>query len=183
MAELVIREARPDEREAIIVLTLVAYGEYAAHMPEPYWEAYRANIVATLTDVAPAAQLVARSGDAIVGTVLLYPPHGFTAPSGEALLTVATPTVRLLAVAPAARGRGVGSQLMAECVRRALELGSTALTLHTTGMMQAARRMYGRMGFVRAPEIDFRPLPDFTVEGYRLDLTRDGDATEEPGGE
>jgi hypothetical protein len=26
------------------------------------------------------------------------------------------------------------------------------------------------MGFVRAPELDFRPTPDTTVLGFRLDL-------------
>ena len=37
-------------------------------------------------------------------------------------------------------------------------------------MMQTALRMYERMGFVRAPELDFHPAPGFIVKGYRLDL-------------
>jgi len=172
MSELLIREARPHEREAIRELTLAAYTEYAAHMPPPYWEAYRLNIVATLADVAPAAQLVAARGATLVGTVLLYPPHGFTAPQGGALLALPTPEVRLLAVAPAERGRGVGAALMAECVRRARGLGSPALSLHTTDMMQAAQRLYARMGFVRAPELDFQLMTDLTIPGYRLGLSR-----------
>jgi hypothetical protein len=38
-------------------------------------------------------------------------------------------------------------------------------------MMQTAMRLYERMGFVRAPELDFQPAPATTVKGYRLDLT------------
>jgi ribosomal protein S18 acetylase RimI-like enzyme len=84
------------------------------------------------------------------------------------------PEVRLLAVAPLARGRGVGAALMQECVRRVRKTGGRVLSLHTTDMMQAALRMYERMGFVRAPELDFHPAPGVTVQGYRLDLKESG---------
>jgi hypothetical protein len=64
---------------------------------------------------------------------------------------------------PLARGRGVGAALMQECVRRVRKTGGRVLSLHTTDMMQAALRMYERMGFVRAPELDFHPAPGVTV--------------------
>jgi len=38
-------------------------------------------------------------------------------------------------------------------------------------MMAVAMALYERMGFVRAPEIDFRPAPAMLVKGYRLALT------------
>ena len=31
-------------------------------------------------------------------------------------------------------------------------------------------RLYERMGFARAREIDFHPAPDVTIKGYRLSL-------------
>lgn len=168
MDELSIRAAHPEERAVLRALTLAAYAEYAAHMPAPHWQAYEYNIALTLDAVAPAAQLVAGAGEDLLGTVLLYPAHGFSlVPGGE---PSPWPEVRLLAVAPAARGRGVGAALMAECVRRARAAGAAALGLHTMDMMQAARRMYARMGFVHAPETDFEPLPGVAVRGYRLDL-------------
>src|SRR5215813_4524502 len=145
MPELVVRDAATRDRNAIRELTLAAYAEYAARMPA-HWDGYRRNILATLDDVRPAAQLVAEREDAIVGTVLLYPAAGERS----------SPEVRLLAVAPAARRQGVASTLMLECVRRARRSGAPSLTLHTTEVMEAARRLYGRMGFVRAPELDFR---------------------------
>jgi predicted N-acetyltransferase YhbS len=72
---------------------------------------------------------------------------------------------------PSGRGRGVGAALMQECVRRARKSGARVLSLHTTDMTQTAMRLYERMGFVRAPELDFQPAPATTVKGYRLDLT------------
>jgi ribosomal protein S18 acetylase RimI-like enzyme len=68
----------------------------------------------------------------------------------------------------------VGAALMQECVRRVRKAGGRVLSLHTTHLMQAALRMYERMGFVRAPELDFHPAPGVTVKGYRLDLEEAG---------
>jgi GNAT superfamily N-acetyltransferase len=64
--------------------------------------------------------------------------------------------------------------LMGECLRRARAWGAPALTLHTTGLMQAAIRVYERLGFVRAPELDVEVAPGLTVSGYRLDFDRAG---------
>src|SRR5215470_18171519 len=159
MDALVVRDARPGDRDAIRELTLDAYAQYAARMPA-HWEAYRRNILATLADVGPAAQLVAERGATIVGTILLYPAEGERS----------SPEIRLLAVAPAARRQGVAFALMQECVHRARRSGAPSLTLHTTELMETARRLYGRMGFVRAPALDFQPGPGLIVEGYALSL-------------
>ncbi len=170
MTPVLIRDARLEDRDAIRDVTLAAYTEYAAQMPPDHWEAYRLNIVGTLAAIGPAAQLVAERAGAVVGTVLLYPAR--SSDPTQDVMAVATPwpEVRLLAVAPAERGTGVGAALMEECVRRARRSGAAALGLHTTDMMQAAMRMYARMGFVRAPELDFHPLPGVTIKGYRLDF-------------
>ncbi len=164
-----IREARRKDREAAREITLSAFQQYAAVMPPPRWEGYRENILATLTDVGPAFQIVAEKEGAILGSVLLYPPGTAFSTPVEGPLTC--PEVRLLAVAPEARGQGIGTALMEECIRRARRLGASCLNLHTTDMMQVAMRMYERMGFVRAPELDFHPDPSITVKGYRLALS------------
>lgn len=149
-------------------VTLAAYQEYATRVPA-FWPDYRQNIVATLADIGPAEQLVVEQGGTLVGTVLLYPPRRLSLPQGDSV-EMPWPEVRLLAVAPAARRRGIGGALMQECVRRARQSGARALSLHTTDLMQTAMRMYERMGFARAPELDFSPAPGVTVKGYRLDL-------------
>ena len=169
MSDLLIRDARRSDADALRELTLAAYQEYAAQMPA-HWEAYRQNILATLANPTPAVQIVAEHARTLVGTVLLYPAGTTVSAPGGASVQRQWPEVRLLAVAPAARGRGIGAALMQECVRRARASGRAVLTLHTTDMMRVARHLYERMGFVRAPELDFHPAPGLTIRGYRLDL-------------
>jgi len=55
-------------------------------------------------------------------------------------------------------------------VRRARAAGHNYLGLHTEDAMAVALRMYERAGFVRVPELDFRPTADLVVKGYRLTL-------------
>lgn len=169
MSGLTIRSAGPDDRAAIQAVTLAAYQEYTATIGA-HWTGYRQNIIATLAAAAPGTQIVALEDDRVVGAVLLYPAGAAIQKPGGTTLTLAWPEVRLLAVAPSARGRGVGAALMNECIRRARTAGASALTLHTTDLMQAAMRLYERLGFERARELDLEPAPGIVAKGYRLDL-------------
>jgi GNAT superfamily N-acetyltransferase len=166
--QLKIRDARSEDRDAARSITLSAFEQYAAVMPPPRWERYRENILATLTEIAPALHIVAEKEGVIIGSVLLYPPGTAFSTSDEGPITC--PEARLLAVAPGARGQGIGTALMEECIRRTRQMGVSCLNLHTTDMMKVAMRMYERMGFVRAPELDFHPDPSVTVKAYRLEL-------------
>jgi predicted N-acetyltransferase YhbS len=168
---ITIRESRPADRVAIEAVTLAAYEQYAAVLPAPLWEAYRQNIVATLADATPATQIVAEVEGALVGSVLMYPAGADTgAPARGNAMMLAGPEVRLLAVAPAARGSGAGRRLMEECIGRARAARATVITLHTTDMMHVAMQLYERMGFERATDLDFSPAQGITVKGYRLAL-------------
>ena len=113
-------------------------------------------------------RIVAERAGSIAGSVLLFPPA--TDAYGAATASGDYPEVRLLAVAPEARGHGIGAALMKECARRARGAGAAALGLHTTDIMRAAVRMYERLGYVRTPEHDFVPAPGILIKGYRLDL-------------
>jgi GNAT superfamily N-acetyltransferase len=166
---LTVRGAGPGERDAIQTVTLSAYQEYAASIPAA-WESYRQNIIATLAAAAPGTQVVAIDDDRVVGAVLLYPAGASIEKPGGTTLTLTWPEVRLLAVAPSARGRGVGAALMNECIRRARSAAATTLTLHTSDLMQAAMRLYERLGFERAHDLDLEPQPGIIAKGYRLDL-------------
>ncbi|WP_282694249.1 GNAT family N-acetyltransferase [Streptomyces sp. CC208A] len=77
---------------------------------------------------------------------------------------------RMLAVAHAARGRGVGEALVRACVDRARALGSTRLVLSTQPGMVRAHRIYERLGFVRTPERDWSPVPGLLLLTYALEL-------------
>jgi predicted N-acetyltransferase YhbS len=162
-----IRNARDGEREAICNITLAAYEEYATIMP--IWKEYRRYMLATLDKEEPVERIVAEREGTIIGSVLLYPPAA-KAYAGIGV-DINWPEVRLLAVAPAERGQGIGTALMDECERRAHNAGATVLGLHTTDIMQAAMRMYERRGFIRVPELDFYPGEGVHVKGYRLLLS------------
>jgi ribosomal protein S18 acetylase RimI-like enzyme len=173
-APVTVRDARPDERAAIHALTTRAYGEYATIMAPAAWAGLDAAVRAALDTGLPAHRLVAERGGRLVGSVMLFPP----ASDAYAGLTGASslPELRLLAVAPEGRRLGVGEALVAACIRRARDQGAPAIALHTSASMRAAMRLYERLGFVRAPELDFQPPGAERVEGYRLVLDQSGAA-------
>ena len=118
----------------------------------------------------PVGKIVAEEGGTMVGSVVLIPAGTvFHGPNDEEF-TTQWPEVRLLAVPPSSRGKGIGSILLGECIRRARESGSNAITLHTPDMMHVAMQLYDRRGFVRMPEIAFIPAHEVDIQGYRLQL-------------
>ncbi len=169
--DIAVREARPDEWDTVRELTLAAYAEYEFLFPSAFWENYRPNIESTLRDDTAAQRLVAAEGNTLLGSVMYYPPHA--KPPRPGRLYTGWPEVRLLAVTPQARGRGLGRLLMEECVRRARRGDAAALLLHTMSAMSIAQQLYERMGFVRDPRFDFEPVEELEVFGYTLDLGRE----------
>jgi ribosomal protein S18 acetylase RimI-like enzyme len=78
--------------------------------------------------------------------------------------------VRGLAVGLGWQRRGVGQSLVNYCVERARAEGKAQVVLHTAPWMHAAQRLYPRLGFQRAPNLDFSPAPGVPLIGYTLDL-------------
>jgi predicted N-acetyltransferase YhbS len=151
-----LRDALPADREAVAALTLRAYGEYAQAMEPRAWQGLEGALRTALAGDDPAVQrIVAECEGELVGSVMLFPPAENT--YGELGGELSWPELRLLAVAPSARGMGVGRALVDECVRRARAGGAAELGLHTSRSMRVALAMYERMGFLRAPEYDFQP--------------------------
>lgn len=158
-----IRPARPEEHDVLGQLTLEAYrtvGEWSA--------AYEAELVDVGHRAAHATVLVAADGDGTpLGCLTLVLP-------GPNVLSEhrepEAASIRMLAVAPAARGRGVGEALTRDAIDRARAAGATAMVLHSAMNMADAHRLYGRLGFVRDESLDWEPEPDVELLGFRLAL-------------
>ena len=82
---------------------------------------------------------------------------------------------RMLAVDPAAQGRGAGPALVAACVERARAAGRRRMIIGSTEWMTTAHRIYERMGFYRVPELD-QQWGDIRGLCFRLELTSDAEA-------
>lgn len=165
---IIIRGARDDERSTIGELTLRAYGEYAEIMDPASWAGLSQALKDALASDAPVERIVAEDDGRIVGSAMLYAAE-IDAYGSLASRTTA-PEIRLVAVAPEARGKGIARALVDECIRRARAYGATEVGLHTSRSMRVAMAMYAKLGFVRAPERDFQPPGAELVEGYRLRL-------------
>jgi len=175
MAGVTVREARDTELDDVADLLDEAYRQY---FPAAYgsdeerdaWEGYRAEIRDTRRRAAVAAQLVADAEGDLLGAVSYYPPGMMHYDEGELAAPENWSGIRLLGVAPAARGRRIGRMLTEACIDRARADRAAGIMLHTTVLMEIARGLYERMGFQRAPELDFSPIEDsdFVVMGYRL---------------
>ena len=162
-----LRDARPEEHDVVSELIRDAYLEYQTHFPPEVWEGYLRNIMDVTSRLGVADLIVAEVARRLSGAVTFYPEASHSEreswPAGWA-------GVRLLAVRPDARGLGIGRALMDECLRRCRKLSVPTLGLHTTELMDVARGMYERMGFVRTPDYDFEAGPGLVVMAYRLDL-------------
>lgn len=167
-----IRQALPHEFAALGRLLVDVY----AHLdgfPKPAEQPRYYELLANIGDftLKPRAQLlVATDADeALLGGVVYFADMAQYGSGGAATRLTATSGIRLLGVAPHARGMGVGRALTEACIERARAHGHARVVLHTTEAMQVAWGMYERLGFRRAPELDFMQgtLPVF---GFGLSL-------------
>ncbi len=167
-SSLEIRTARPEDYPEVGELLVSVYVGEGFSAPE------RAPVLRHAEPLATEGQLLVareeRTG--VLGTVTLARGgvrHAEIAGEEEAEL-------RLLAVAPVARGRGVGEALVAECIHRARDLGCQRLVLSTRPTMTSAQRLYERLGFVRTPERDWSKAGSPRLV-YALELAQGASST------
>lgn len=169
--EIQIRDARPDELEAVRHLTLNVYAEYEKVMEPRAWSGLSEAVKGALANQTEGIDRIVAVRDAeVVGSVLLFPPASDAYRGAAAPLSA--PELRLLAVRDDQRGQGIGRKLVEECIRRARERGAEAVGLHTSRSMAAAIKLYESMGFERFPDEDFQTEGSELVTAYRLPLNR-----------
>ena len=159
-----IRRAEPRDHAAIGEVTVAAYDALPAAAEADYTEKLR-NAAARDSE---AELWVATSDDSdeVLGTVTIChdgSPWREIARGDEG-------EFRMLAVSPAAQGRGVGEALVLHVIDRFRESGAPAIMLSTLTPMSPAHRLYQRLGFERMPALDWSPVPGVDLAAYRLDL-------------
>ncbi len=136
-----LRAPRPGDLGWVIQRQAAGYA--AEYGWDETYEALVARIIADFVDShdpAREAAWIAEADGQRVGSILCVRKSG----------TVAQ--LRLLYVDPAARGLGIGSKLVEECLRFARAAGYTEMTLWTNSVLEQARRIYQRTGFTLTGE-------------------------------
>lgn len=152
-----VRVAEPTDLEQVGRLTGEAYlvdgliteeSEYLDELRDAARRAEHATVLVAVETVG--------AGEEVLGTITLVSP-------GTPYAEIAAPDeleLRMLAVSPAARGRGVGELLVREAIERAVGWGAHRVVLSTMTDMVAAQRIYERLGLDRTPQRDWQ------VNGY-----------------
>jgi ribosomal protein S18 acetylase RimI-like enzyme len=160
---LVIRPARPEEYRAVGELTLRAYrggpalhdtdGPYVSELVDGERRAREAELLVVEHEEHPGE---------LVATVTVCPagtPWAEIARPGEVEL-------RMLAVAPEHRGRGIAREVMAQLRDRARADDATVV-VSVIDINAPAHALYRSLGFERCPDRDWRPTPDILLQVYR----------------
>jgi GNAT superfamily N-acetyltransferase len=142
-----VEPATDGDIPALCELLALLFAQEAEFAPDA--SAQRRGLAGIIGDPRIGSILVAREDGAAVGMVNL-------------LFTVSTALGERVAlledmvVAPAARGRGVGAELLAHAIAHARARGCRRITLLTDGANEAAQRFYARHGFAASGMLPMR---------------------------
>jgi ribosomal protein S18 acetylase RimI-like enzyme len=160
-----VRLARPEDYEQAGEVTLAAYAcdgllppasDYAEELRDAKRRAEEAELwVAVARDTG---QVLGSSTYCPVGS-----PYREIARDDEG-------EFRMLGVAPAGRGQGVGELLVRAMLRRARTEGMSGVAMSTAHKMATAHRLYDRLAFRRDPARDWSPLPGHELLAYARDV-------------
>jgi len=157
-----IRAARAEEFDRIGELRVAAY-RAGGFLSET--SAY-ADTLRVLGMDGTGEILAAVDGARLLGTVTLVTwPHG-----GEVLRNPGEGEIRALAVASAARGRGIGRALLTAVMQRAAAREVRELLLLTQPEMRAAQHLYTAAGFRRLPGRDYEYAPGHRLFAFGMPL-------------
>jgi len=147
-----IRPVRPDEHEAAGALVEAAYLAGGLLDNDRGYGAHVRDVAGRAPD---QPVLVAVRDGRLVGSVTLTPygtPHSELAAPDEL-------EFRYLGVAPEAWGAGVAQALVGAAEDYAVATGAVRMVICVISDNTRAHRLYERLGFVRAPERDWTPVP------------------------
>lgn len=143
--------ATPADLPALCGLLDLLFTQEAEFVPDR--EAQLRGLRSIVDDPAVGAILVARDGEQVFGMVNLLWTVSTALGAPVALLED-------MVIAPTARSRGLGGELLEAAVRHARLHGCRRITLLTDGDNHRAQDFYRRHGFVASTMVPFRRLLD-----------------------
>jgi ribosomal protein S18 acetylase RimI-like enzyme len=159
-----IRRPRPDELEAVGRATVAAY---AAYLDDSSDSGYVTHLRDAARRDREAELWVAVDDDGtLLGSVT-------SCPEGSPWRELSRPgegEFRMLAVDPAAQGRGIGRALVTHVLDDFRARGARAVVICSMTTMEQAHRIYLRLGFARDPGLDWSPVPGVDLVAFRLRL-------------
>ena len=155
--EITVREARRGDYAAAGDVAVAAYRTI-----DPELGAYEQRLRDVAGRTTDATVLVAVAGGRVVGTATYVPGPQSRLAESEAADDAG---LRMLAVAPDVSRQGIGTALVAHALDLARRAGRRRLVLLTRPQMHSAHRVYARLGFRRAPELD-EAWDHVTLLGY-----------------
>jgi DNA-binding MarR family transcriptional regulator/N-acetylglutamate synthase-like GNAT family acetyltransferase len=159
-ASYLLRPHQPGDMGWVVHRQGVLYAQEYGY--DERFEALAAEIVAQFMqhyDVKRERCWIAERDGEVAGSVFLVAKSRITA------------KLRLLYVEPAARGLGIGSRLVGECVRFARQAGYKKIVLWTQSELDAARRIYKQAGFRVVRKKRHRSFSrDLVAETWELSL-------------
>ncbi|MDE0572667.1 GNAT family N-acetyltransferase [Demequina sp. B12] len=110
----------------------------------------------------------------VIGTITVVPP-------GSSLAELAGPDeyeLRMLAVSPLERGRGIGANLTRAAMERAVNNGAHRIVLSTMESMHVAHRLYEKLGFERREDLDWTVIDNADGSITRVTSADAGDTVD-----
>lgn len=149
--EFSYRKATYDDLQGLRQVGLAAYGTFQPVLSEEGWNRLNKN----LQDEDVYRELMGKStcivcvlDEKVIG-MAYYVPNG----NPTDIYPADWCYVRMVGVLPDFVGKGIGKELMRQCVQLARDTNEKTIGLHTSEFMDAARHIYEKMGFVQVKEL------------------------------
>lgn len=147
--KILLRDATLSDFDTIVDLSIAAYQEYAPKLTTENWQIVKQSIANISKTAMKAEFVVAEIDSTIAGAIAYYAPGK----SNPQFFDSQWASLRLLAVSPSYRGRGIGKLLTEEGISRAKRDNAWGIGLYTSEIMTMAQKMYSRLGFRREREL------------------------------
>ncbi len=136
--EIEIRAIQPEDNKAMAVIIRESLKEFGLDIPGTAYFDESTDQLYEAFMVQRSQYIVAFQGHELIGGVGIYPTEGL--PAGTAEL------VKMYLI-PAARGKGLGKQLMKKCIDIAASLGYQYIYLESMPQLKSAVTAYEKLGF------------------------------------